>query len=492
MISKRKSKRRVFALQELRKWLSDPVEAPIKRDADSVPCRGSWIVDLGLPPNKKDEKAKDFAIFLLQAGAEIEHSLLVQYLYAAYSIDERTEGLENTFLLEWKRDIRLVAREEMAHLVTVQNILLALGEDAHMNRTPLHRKATLLPFPYKLEPLSRESLGKYVLLESPTSDQMKPDEEEDVEEISRRLPGSAKMLRVGSIYAAVYWLLMENDAPDVNWPFSESVVCCFTDEYGDGFHLKNSDFVDEKEYLDRAADPKEWGVFESGMHVDGTFPREKVLAGLRWLMAQGEGPNAIEDSHFHRFLRMYREFEKPGASVEARIFHVPDNPRIRGANGGESRGKEVGTLIKNERSSLWGRVFNVRYQLLLLDILESLGTRRSKETAKRETLTGWAVLEMEFLKRIGQLLPLLFLDRNDKKRAGAPFQATVFPASEKGRQDLRRRLLEESERRIAALTDKRGKVVKYTKDPEVELAPALEAGLADAIARQDDEMRNMN
>jgi hypothetical protein len=42
------------------------------------------------------------------------------------------------------------------------------------------------------------------------------------------------------------------------------------------------------------------------------------------------------------------------------------------------------------------------------------------------------------------------------------------------------------------LTDKRGKVVKYTKDPEVELAPALEAGLADAIARQDDEMRNMN
>jgi len=67
----------------------------------------------------------EFAVFLLHAAAEIEHSLLIQYLYAAYSIDEQSEQDVNNFGLSWKTTIRLVAREEMAHLITVQNLLLA-------------------------------------------------------------------------------------------------------------------------------------------------------------------------------------------------------------------------------------------------------------------------------------------------------------------------------------------------------------------------------
>ena len=71
---------------------------------------------------------------LLRAGAEIEHSLAVQYLYAAYSIDETSHAPRNLTSLEWKTHLRLVAREEMAHLVTVQNLLLALGQEPHLNR----------------------------------------------------------------------------------------------------------------------------------------------------------------------------------------------------------------------------------------------------------------------------------------------------------------------------------------------------------------------
>jgi ferritin-like protein len=35
-------------------------------------------------------------------------------------------------VLGWKTDIRLIAREEMAHLITVQNLLLALDRPFHL------------------------------------------------------------------------------------------------------------------------------------------------------------------------------------------------------------------------------------------------------------------------------------------------------------------------------------------------------------------------
>ena len=81
-------------------------------------------VETGFPP-KGTMNTLEFAVFLLHAAAEIEHSLLIQYLYAAYSIDEQSEQDVNNFGLSWKTTIRLVAREEMAHLITVQNLLLA-------------------------------------------------------------------------------------------------------------------------------------------------------------------------------------------------------------------------------------------------------------------------------------------------------------------------------------------------------------------------------
>jgi hypothetical protein len=48
---------------------------------------------LALPP-AEGKTPIEFATLLLRAGAEIEHSLLVQYLYAAYSINEQQDSRE--------------------------------------------------------------------------------------------------------------------------------------------------------------------------------------------------------------------------------------------------------------------------------------------------------------------------------------------------------------------------------------------------------------
>src|SRR4051794_8358051 len=78
------------------------------------------IRELGVPrgPEAVQQSPRDEAIFFLQVAAEVEHALLVQYLYAAYSLDpSRAEGVT------WRDQIVEIATEEMGHLVTVQNLL---------------------------------------------------------------------------------------------------------------------------------------------------------------------------------------------------------------------------------------------------------------------------------------------------------------------------------------------------------------------------------
>jgi hypothetical protein len=483
------------ALVVLKNWLHSPRKRAAKRGKTRAHPSTRACQEFDLPSRPKKFNRKQFALSLLRAGAEIEHSLAVQYLYAAYSIDETSHAARNITSLAWKTQLRLVAREEMAHLVTVQNLLLALGAEPHLNRGPIHRREDELPLPFRLEPLSRRSLGKFVLFESPTDDQISK-ADKDVMKLIRKGLGvkSSRVLRVGKIYAALYWLFLEGEDPDPDWPFPDDCVDHFKKRFPRKYHLKDEDFIRRRKYKDRAAAADEWGVFEGSTHVDDASPRETALGSLRWIMSQGEGPNAIEDSHFCRFLKIYKQFKKKDA--RSLIMKVPVNPRIKGTKGSRGKGQEIGTLITNHSTKLWGTLFNLRYQLMLLNVIDSLSASRQTMAAKRRLLARWATEEMEFMKKIGQALPRMYL-RNEKKQkpsnqklrrpgAGAPFQAVFLPNTSAERLALRRRIL-----------DSCGQCISDLKDPEKNNstdtnylpAIAIEPSLLDSIARQDDEMR---
>jgi hypothetical protein len=60
---------------------------------------------------------------LLHFAASIEHSLMVEYLYAAYSLGgEQVPARHRDMVRLWRRMILSIAKEEMGHLLTVQNI----------------------------------------------------------------------------------------------------------------------------------------------------------------------------------------------------------------------------------------------------------------------------------------------------------------------------------------------------------------------------------
>ena len=122
---------------------------------------------------------RDEAVFLLHVAAEIEHSLMVQYLYAWLSLHDPTDLTEpndpddpevrarQQLIRNWATIIRDIAIEEMGHLASIQNILRLIGGPITFEREDYPFLSDLYPFPFRLEKLTKDSLAKYVVAEMP-------------------------------------------------------------------------------------------------------------------------------------------------------------------------------------------------------------------------------------------------------------------------------------------------------------------------------------
>lgn len=111
-------------------------------------------------------------IHLLSEAAEIEHNLLCSYLYAMFSLKTADDGLEAGELAavaRWRKSILGVAIEEMGHLLQVNNLLVAIGGAAHLNRPNLPVAPGYHPagFVIRLTPFTPETLDHFIYLERP-------------------------------------------------------------------------------------------------------------------------------------------------------------------------------------------------------------------------------------------------------------------------------------------------------------------------------------
>jgi hypothetical protein len=143
---------------------------------------------------------------LLAEAAELEHSLLCQYLYAAFSLKRSTTEGPNWAQLEmmrgWRTSILLVARQEMEHLGYVCNLLTAIGEPPHLSRPdfPLGPRHYPMAVPCRLERFGPEALKRFILFEIPQ--QLDAVEQKDLE---RALPRVviAEHQTIGALYEEI-------------------------------------------------------------------------------------------------------------------------------------------------------------------------------------------------------------------------------------------------------------------------------------------------
>lgn len=86
----------------------------------------------------------------LGRAAEIEHAIMCQYLYAAFSLDFTSPALapaDSETVRSFAMSLLLIARQEMEHLGLVTNLLLAVGAPPNFDRPNL----PLPPFYYQLD-----------------------------------------------------------------------------------------------------------------------------------------------------------------------------------------------------------------------------------------------------------------------------------------------------------------------------------------------------
>ena len=108
---------------------------------------------------------------LLSIAAEVEHSLMCQYLFAAFSLKHGVdEGLTEAQLVRvehWEKKILAVARQEMEHLGLVANLLTAIGAAPVLSRPAFPYSTTLYGHAMELTPFSLATVERFVCFEKP-------------------------------------------------------------------------------------------------------------------------------------------------------------------------------------------------------------------------------------------------------------------------------------------------------------------------------------
>ena len=377
----------------------------------------------------RDMTWHDQLITLLHLGAVVEHALMVQYLYAAYSMGgDQVPEEHRKMVKEWRESITAVAREEMGHLLTVQNILMLLGAGVNLNRERF-------PWPFEwfpLEPFSMGSLACYVYAEMPEGADFQDRALIEKTATEHLLTHRKPLHTVGEVYHAIIELLADCDRiPDSALKPETYSMQASWDEWGRGYRPDpraldpEGSLVEVTDEVDRAAQ------FDSHVLIARCATRTQALAALQALSEQGEGPHASDNkgewTHFRRFIKIFREYQEVANDNWSPTLPVAVNPNtVEDLTAPDRAG-----FISNERSRNWADLFNLRYRLLLTFLMHTYQISPMTppdEPSVRAMLMHRVFGEMYHVKTIANRLVRMPLhDKNGDSagkavNAGPPFQ----------------------------------------------------------------------
>lgn len=108
----------------------------------------------------------------LYEAAELEHGIICQYLFAAFSLKSHIDEGQVTWpqlerIREWKSAILLTARQEMEHLGLVCNLLTSIGGAPHFRHPPFPHATPYCPsYPiFALQPFCAATIQRFVCFE---------------------------------------------------------------------------------------------------------------------------------------------------------------------------------------------------------------------------------------------------------------------------------------------------------------------------------------
>ena len=116
---------------------------------------------------------REALIYTLGKAAELEHLVMLQYLFAAFSLKQKVdEGLPPDALpavTRWRKTLLSIGEQEMLHLALVQNLLTAIGAAPRLARPNFPMPAYSYPAGVRIElvPFGEAALRHFAFLERP-------------------------------------------------------------------------------------------------------------------------------------------------------------------------------------------------------------------------------------------------------------------------------------------------------------------------------------
>ena len=342
--------------------------------------------------------------YLLSQAAELEHGLMCEYLYAAFSLKSAASpGLRADQLAaveRWRGMILGIAAEEMLHWAMVQNLLTAVGSAPYVSRPHMPHQARGYPpgVQVRLLPFGEAALQHFVYLERPEGMEGAdaegfqaagpPPAPMRAEEI---IPRGQDFATVGHLYRSI-----------------ERGLAYLADKLGEDRLFIGPAF----QQADEAAFG--WPDLQPITGLEG------ANRAIERIVEQGEGARGDwADAHYGRFLAVlhdYRAMRKEDPAFEP--AHPVAAAAVRGVEGFEPE-----VYISDPTTGACSDLFNAVYELLLQMIARYFAFGH-ETPGQRQVLASAAVgLMFGAIKPLGLLLAALPVGPDHPGvTAGASFQ----------------------------------------------------------------------
>ena len=331
---------------------------------------------------------REALIYMLCQAAELEHGIMCQYLYAAFSLKQsQDEGLtadEQEAVQRWRKQISHVATQEMLHLSLVQNLLSAIGGAPHMSRPNFPHPASHYPAGVHLAlmPFGDQALRHFMFLERPEGMDLK--DADGMAAFGRALPAmeAGEIVPRGQDFATVGHLYRSIEAG----------IAHLADKYGERWL-----FVGPP----RAQATQQHFGWPELIPVTDAASAQRAIDEI---LEQGEGPRGRwQDAHFGQFVAILDEY------IQLRTANPAFDP-VRPVVVVNVRPAERDTDVPLVTDPLARQVmdlFNVSYEILL-QILQRFFAHTEETDAQLKALADASVnLMFEVVKPLGDLVTTL-------------------------------------------------------------------------------------
>jgi hypothetical protein len=342
--------------------------------------------------------------YLLCLAAELEHGVMCEYLYGAFSLSSKPgPGLREEQLPaveRWRRELLDIAGEEMLHWAMVENLLTAVGSAPFVSRPHLPHQAHGYPpgVQLRLLPFGEAALRHFVYLERPEG--LQGADAEGFEPVGAPpppmrpeeiVPRGQDFATVGHLYRSI-----------------EAGLARMADKLGQGRVFIGPPF--------HQAD-------ETTFHWPDLVPitdLEGANRAIERIVVQGEGATGDWSmAHYGRFLNVLDEYL---AVRESDSGFAPAHP-VTGAGMRGVEGVEPDVFITDRDTGGCSDLFNAVYELVL-QLVARYFAFGHETPEQRRTLAHIAVgLMFEAIKPLGLLLATLPVgSEHPGATAGANFQ----------------------------------------------------------------------